>query len=116
MRDPTLTKNELANRLREAMARYALMSYSEAAELKVSLPFSHGSPGSDDFYQGDVRFLQAGQSDGDRWVELVIAVSDGTPSEGWLGRLLGAVTPQTGSLLFHEDGRVEQLMRRVDQD
>jgi hypothetical protein len=106
-----VVKNELRQRLDEELRKCALLSFGEASAISRPRKSSHGKPGTDSFYQVDVRILQRHQSGSDRWVEVIISVDDGLPSEGLLGRFFGAIEPTCGSVVFHEDGRIETFSK-----
>jgi hypothetical protein len=108
-----MTREELKKHLREEMDKYAEnLSYEKARGLRKPIVEQYGNADSDAFYQVDVRVLQSCKSGDEDWIEVSVSVDDGTPHGGRIARLLRAVTPETGAIVFHRDGRVEKMMRR----
>lgn len=106
-----MTQNALRQQLVREMKKYAVLSYDEVESLRTPLKDQQGTPGSEDFYQVEVRVLQRSKSDTDEWIELLVSVDDGVSRGGRLSRLLRAVSPESASLVFHRDGRVERFLR-----
>ncbi len=102
-----MLKSELKQRVQEEMRKYASLSFGEASAISVPIKSYHGTPGTEFFCQVEVRVLETQMSGPDRWVHLSVSADDGMPAEGLLGKLLKAVTPETGSVIILEDGRVE---------
>jgi hypothetical protein len=106
-----LLKSELKQRLQEEMRKYASLSFAEVSAISLPVKSSHGTPGSESFCQVDVRILQGQMSGQDRWVELIVSVDDGMPAPGILARAFSVVEPESGSVVIHEDGRVETFAK-----
>lgn len=106
-----MTRNALRQQLVREMEEYAVLSYDEVESLQTPVKVRRGTPGSEDFCQVDVRVLQRSKSDTEEWIELLVSVDDGVSGSGPLSRLLHAVSPESGSLVFHRDGRVERFLR-----
>lgn len=108
-----MTRILLRQQLVREMERYAVLSYDEVQSLQTPAKYQHGSPEDDDFCQVDVRVLQRSISAAQEWIELLISVDDGVARGGKLSRLLHAVAPESGSLVFHRDGRIERFIRNA---
>jgi hypothetical protein len=108
-----MTRDALRQQLVREMEKYAALSYDEVESLDTPVKYYHGTPRHSDFYQVDVRVLQRFKSDTEQWTELLVSIDDGVSQGGRLSRLLHAVSPDSGSLVFHRDGRVERFLREA---
>jgi hypothetical protein len=107
-----MTREELRKHLVDEISMYrSLFSYDAVAALSGPLKHHFGNPGTSEFYQVDARVLQRWNRDNEDWIELLVSVDDGVPHGAVLGRMFNVIAPESGSLVFHRDGRIETVLR-----